>query len=99
MSSLSAISLSGMNAAQSALSASAHNIANLSTTSFRREQVTMASAVGGGVTTSVLRASVDGHALEADIVGQLVAKNHFLANLAVFKTSDQMRGSLLDMTG
>jgi hypothetical protein len=31
-------------------------------------------------------------------VTQLQAKNAFLANLAVFKTSDKMAGALLDQT-
>ena len=31
------------------------------------------------------------------MVGLLQAKNAFLANLAVFRTSDRMMGSLLDM--
>ena len=35
-----------------------------------------------------------GHAMETDMVDQLVAKNAFLANLAVFKTGDQMLGAL-----
>ncbi len=99
MNSVSAISLSGMNAAQAALGASAHNIANLSTTAFRREQVLQGAAAAGGVTTSLKQAPQEGHALESDMVGQLVAKNQFLANLAVFKAGDQMMGSLLDAAG
>ena len=98
MSTLSAISLSGMNAAQTALDASAHNIANLSTVAFRREQVTQSTAANGGVTTSLSQASHEGVALETDVVGQLVAKNQFLANLAVFRTNDKMMGALLDAT-
>ena len=96
MSTLSAISLSGMNAAQTSLDASAHNIVNVSTAGFRREQVTQSAAAYGGVTTSMSQAAHEGTALEADVVGQLVAKNQFLANLAVFKTNDQMMGALLD---
>jgi len=96
MSSLSAISLSGMSAAQTALDASAHNIANLATGDFRRAQVAQASASSGGVTTSLTQASERGTAVEADMVGQIVAKNAFLANLAVFKTSDKMLGTFLD---
>jgi len=98
MSTLSAISLSGMNAAQTALEASAHNIANLSTVGFRREQVTQSAAADGGVTASLSQAAQEGAALETDVVGQLVAKNQFLANLAVFKTNDKMMGALLDAT-
>lgn len=96
MSSLSAISLSGMSAAQTALDASAHNIANLATGDFRRAQVTQASTSSGGVTTSLTQAAERGNAIEADMVGQLVAKNAFLANLAVFRTSDRMLGEFLD---
>lgn len=96
MSSLSAISLSGMSAAQTPLGASAHNIANLATGDFRRAQVAQASVRSGGVTTSQTQASERGNAIEADMVGQIVAKNAFLANLAVFRTSDKMLGAFLD---
>jgi hypothetical protein len=34
--------------------------------------------------------------METDIVGLLQSKNAFLANLAVFRTSDRMLGSLFD---
>lgn len=37
--------------------------------------------------------------LECHIVGQLVAKNAFLANLTVFRTSNKMLGSLLNSQG
>ena len=98
MSALSAISLSGMNAAQAALDASAHNIVNVSTAGFRRERVTQSAAADGGVTTSLSQAAHEGAALETDVVGQLVAKSQLLANLAVFRTNDKMMGALLDAT-
>jgi len=41
---------------------------------------------------------VEGPALETDVVAQLQAKNAFLANLAVFKTSNKMAGALFDTT-
>lgn len=91
-----AISLSGMNAAQTHLQASAHNIANLATDGFRRQQATPASMPSGGVSVSLAPAAEPGSSLETDMVGLLEAKNAFLANLAVFKTSDRMVGSLLD---
>jgi len=99
MSALSVVSLSGMKAAQTALGASAHNIANLSTAGFRRDLVEQASNPLGGVIASLRQVSLEGNALEADIVGQLAAKHQFLANLAVFKTNDQVLGALLDITG
>ena len=96
---LSAISLSGMKAAQTALGASAHNIANLSMAGFRRDLVTQSSAAGGGVSASTGQENLAGHALQDDLVGQLVAKNQFLTNLAMFRTNRQILGSLLDIAG
>ncbi len=97
MTSTASIALSGMNAAQVALRTRGHNIANLGTQDFRREQVLQSEAAAGGTTTSVVRAAEPGHALETDLVGQLQAKNAFLASLAVFKSSDRMAEALLDM--
>jgi flagellar basal body rod protein FlgG len=98
MNSISSIALSGMHAAQVSLQSSANNVANLSTPNFRREEVLQSSQAGGGVAVSRQQASVEGASLEADVVSQLQAKNAFLANLAVFKTSNQMAGALLDKT-
>ena len=78
--------VSGMNRSQDSLQRHAHNLANLGTEGFRRH-------TGSGP------ASAPGPALEADLVGQLQAKNAFLANLAVFHASDAMTGSLLDALG
>jgi flagellar hook protein FlgE len=86
-----------MKAAQTALNASAHNIANMNTADFRRQEVLQSAQSEGGVSTTLPTASVAGSSLEADVVGQLQAKNSFLANLAVFKTSDKMAGALLNV--
>ena len=96
MTSISSIALSGMNAAQATLNASAHNIANLNTPGFRRQEVVQSAQAGGGVSTALTAAEVEGAALEADVVAQLQAKNAFLASLAVFKTSNKLAGALLD---
>lgn len=96
MNSLSSIALSGMNAAQTSLNASAHNVANLATEGFKRQEAVQTEQPGGGVTTEVRQAEVVGNALETDVVTQLQAKHSFIANLAVFKTSNQMAGALLD---
>lgn len=85
-----------MNAAQTQLDSSAHNIANNETRAFRRQEVSQMEQTGGGVTTSITKSSVEGSALETDMVSQLQAKNAFLANLAVFKTSNQMAGARID---
>lgn len=97
MSSTAAIALSGMSTALTALGSAAHNIANANTEGFRREQVRSRTVEGGGVAIEVGRAEAAGPALERDVVGQLAAKSAFLANLAVFRTSDAMAGSLLDV--
>jgi flagellar basal body rod protein FlgG len=98
MASISSIALSGMNAAQTQLNVSAHNVANLSTEGFKRQEAVQSEQTGGGVKTTVTRSPAQGSSLEADMVSQLQAKNAFLANLAVFKTSNQMAGALLDKT-
>lgn len=97
MASISSIALSGMNASQTALNASAHSIANMNTGGFRRQEVAQSALTGGGVTTTLATASTEGSSLETDVVAQLQAKNSFVASLAVFKTSDKMVGALLDM--
>jgi flagellar basal body rod protein FlgG len=96
MGSISSIALSGMNAAQATLNTTANNIANLNTPGFKRQEVVQSARSGGGVSTSVSTAQTEGSALETDIVTQLQAKNAFMANLAVFKTSNAMAGALLD---
>ena len=98
MTSISSTALSGMNAAQVLLDASANNIANLDTSGYRRREVVQSAQAGGGVSTSVTKSRVEGPSLVADVVSQLQAKNAFLANLAVFKTSNKMTGALLDKT-
>jgi len=96
MSSINAIALSGMNAAQTQLGAAASNVANSQTEGYRRREVKQSPQADGGVSTEVVRASQTGSSLETDMVAQLQAKNAFLANLAVFKTGNAMAGALLD---
>lgn len=98
MTSISSVALSGMHAAQTSLNSSAHNVSNLGTPNFRREEVLQSAQAGGGVAVSRQQASVEGASLVVDVVAQLQAKNVFLANLAVFKTSNRMTGALLDKT-
>ena len=98
MSSISSIALSGMNAAQTTLNSTAHNIANLNTPGFQRQEVVQSARAEGGVSASVVQSAVAVAvaSVEADVVAQLQAKNSFLANLAVFKTGNQLAGALLD---
>ena len=90
------IATSGMNAAQLNLQASAHNIANSATEGFRREEMVQQADPAGGVDTRVERAAVPGDQMVADAVDQIAAKQEFMANLAVFKSSNNLLGALLD---
>ncbi len=97
MTSVFAIATSGIRAADAALRTSAHNLANLETAGFRRERVVNTAQADGGVETSTMRSQVEGSSIEDDLVAQLQAKNAFLANLAVFRGSSPVAGSLLDV--
>ena len=96
MNSVTNISLSGMQAAQARLQTSANNIANMNTEGFKRKEVVQQSSPAGGVETTGTRQLQEGESLVQDVVQQLEAKNAFLANLAVFKRSNEAMGSLLD---
>jgi flagellar hook-associated protein FlgK len=97
MTSITAIAASGMRAADVALRSSAHNLANLQTEGFRREQVVQTAQPDGGVSASTVRSRIEGAALEDDMVAQSQARNSFLANLAVFRAGAGGTGSLLDV--
>lgn len=92
----SSIALSGLQAAQTRLDASAHNIANLQTENFHRQEVAQQSVEAGGTTASVRRAEAPGAALPQDLVEQISAGYSFVANLKVIETEKQMMGALLD---
>lgn len=96
MNSLPSIALSGMQAAQAAMNASAHNVANLQTPQLRRQEVLQTERAGGGVDAEIRRSDQEGASLETDLVAQLQAQNAFLANLAVFRTADRLAGAVLD---
>ena len=96
MMSVSATALSGMNAAQTGLQVAGHNIANLNTEGFVRQQVLQSSVAPAGVRTTLTRSAEPGDAMLTDMVGLLQSKNAFLANLAVFRHQDDVLGSLLD---
>lgn len=98
MASTPSIAASGLHTAQTRLNASAHNIANLDTAGFHRQEVRQTEQAGGGVSSSLTRSSVTGAALETDVVAQLQAQNVFLVNLEVFKTNNRLAGALLDKT-
>jgi len=75
-----------MNAAQSLLQTSAQNIANRSITDLAPQNVVQSAMTQSEAT------------LATDMVQQLQAKNSFLTNLSVFKTNNEMLGTLLDIS-
>jgi flagellar hook protein FlgE len=88
--------LSGMQAAQVRLSASAHNVANSQTEGFRRQTVQAQTEPSGGAITRLGTAPVPGEALATDLVDQRLAQHLFTANLRTVQAADRMLGSLLD---
>ena len=95
MNNTASVALSGMNAAQVQMSAVAHNVANTNTPGLRRQQVHFVPQAQGGVAATAEQADVAGSAIESDMVALLQAKQSYLANLSVFKTSHRMTGLLL----
>ncbi|MEZ4268859.1 MAG: flagellar basal body protein [Myxococcota bacterium] len=108
-----AVGASGARAAEAALGAVAHNVANLNTDGFQASQAAFADVAGGGVTTSF--ASSGGPApliargdtfvrgsntdLVADTVGRATAAATYRANLRTISESSDLVGSLLDIVG
>jgi len=97
MNAISAIALSGMNAATLRLDVSANNIANAVTPVFRRQQVVQQAQAGGGVAASVTQAETAGSDLPADIVQQMTALYSFKANLRSVQVEHDVLGTLLDL--
>ena len=94
---LSSTALSGLQAAETRLSVSGHNLANMATPGFvRQHAVQREAAAPGGVEVSLSRAASEGADPTADLVGLMQAEHAFKANLSVFKAGDAMMGALLD---
>ena len=96
MSSITSTALSGLNAASLQLQSSAHNIANLQTPGFRRQQVQQQAQPEGGVRADVAQSAAPGDALAEDIVNQMQASLVYRANLQTLGVQDRLLGSLLD---
>lgn len=97
MSPMSAIGLSGVQAASTRLDVAANNIANVQTEKFQRQVVNQQSQESGGVTTSVAQAQEIGPDLAKDLIEQKMASNTYRVNLRTIQTDQQMLGNLLDI--
>lgn len=96
MNNASATALSGLQAAQTRLHVSAHNVANAQTEGFRPDTVRATPQATGGVQTQVEKRPAPGVDLLAERVEQLSATYAFRANLQTLRTTDDTLGSLLD---
>jgi flagellar hook protein FlgE len=97
--SIASVALSGMNAAQVGLQAAAGNIANMNTGGFVRQRVVQTAVPEGGVSASIATTDANAGSPEGDVIDAMSAKHAFLANLAVFRRTDRLLGSLLDAVG
>ena len=92
------IGLSGMQAAQVRLAASAHNVANFTTDGVRPLRVVQSTLAGGGATARAVQTPapepVD---LAHELVEQMLAKHQFGASLRAVAASSDMLGSVLDV--
>jgi flagellar hook-associated protein FlgK len=103
--SAAAIGASGMRAAQLRLDVSAHNVANVQTPGFQRQQVqqTTQSAAGGvsaqvgQVPASMAQGAGGFNRPAQDMVEQRMSLYSFTANLRTVQTQDAMLGKLLDV--
>ncbi|MBP7132421.1 MAG: flagellar basal body rod protein [Aquabacterium sp.] len=97
MNPISAIGLSGAQAASTRMDVAAHNIANVQTEKFQRQVVNQQSQESGGVTATVAQAQEIGPDLAKDLIEQKMASNTYRANLRSIQTDQQMLGNLLDI--
>lgn len=95
--SIMAIAASGMAASQARLTATASNLANLSTPAYRPLEARSTSLAGGGVTTSLVEAGdADGDVdLAAEMTGMIESSLAMKANARMFETG----ASLWDLLG
>ncbi|EWC52223.1 hypothetical protein XAR_1522 [Xanthomonas citri pv. glycines str. 8ra] len=76
----------------------ASNVARQPVDGSPRQSVAAATQANGGVAARVVNASPDPSAPATDLVEGLSARNEFQANANVLRRSDQMLGSLLDVS-
>jgi flagellar basal body rod protein FlgC len=90
-------SLSGLRDATVRLDVAANNIANLPSEGFAPSRVFSAEAPGGGVEPTVIQDG-DGVDLVTEMVGLMMARLAFSANLSALAQTFETQRSLLDLT-
>jgi len=105
-------SLSGIHAAFDILNVSANNVANSSSDGFKGDRVTLSEGKSGGVSTTIEKSSSPGPLYQApngtlieasnvnladEMVSQMTSRHLLGANIAAYKTADEMQSALLDL--
>ena len=94
------IAASGLHSAEVRLAASANNIANLSTQSYRPLRAVQEEVAIGGSLARIQRATSPGPVnLAREIVEQSRASFQYTASLRVLATGFELRGQLIDLLG
>lgn len=111
---VSDVSLSALNSFGQALSATAHNLANVNTPGFKRLQTDYQSVDGGGVSVTLRRDTTPGAPyqdasgqemetsnvdLATEAVDLMSIRTAYAANLKPIRAEQEMTGSLLDIMG
>ncbi len=105
------VSVMGMNAMGTRISAAANNVANASTDGFKKDRVTLEAKENGGVSTVVGKVDTPGPVIEdrgttrelsnVDLAEELVStiptQGLYTANVRMIQTQDEMTGTLLDI--
>jgi len=93
--------VASIQAHQTLLNNSAHNVANVNTDGFIPTQTTL-NETGGSVSASSSKASDNGSPksqtdLAKEIPDQMIAQNGVALNVTAIRTQDEMLGTLLDI--
>jgi flagellar basal body rod protein FlgG len=93
-----AVAATGIRSAEVRLAASAHNVANLNTPSFRPLRVHQSALEGGGSVARAQQAPLPEDVdLAREFVAQIQASLQLRGSLRVFAAATETRGSLLDL--
>jgi flagellar hook protein FlgE len=97
LNSVHSIALSGMQSASRRLEAASHNVANWGTDRYQRPEAASAVPLAGGLASRASPAGASDGGLAEDVVAQRVALYEFKSAMQVFKTQQDMLGTLLDL--
>ncbi len=106
------VALSGIRAARTIMDVTARNVANANTDGFKKDRAVLSEGADGGVVVDIekvtdrgpVRQTPDGKEVEASNVNlveetgaRITALRSLEANVAAFRTADEMERSLLDI--